>query len=51
MNLDEDYVSVFLIQAQTPVAELEIARRTGGVFKAPVGMGLLGRVINALVIL
>lgn len=48
MNLDEDYVSVFLIQAQTPVAELEIARRTGGVFKTPVGVGLLGRVINAI---
>ncbi len=48
MNLDEDYVSVFLIQAQTPVVELEIAKRTGGVFKAPVGMGLLGRVISAI---
>ena len=28
MNLDEDYVSVFLIQAHTPVVELEIVRRT-----------------------
>jgi F-type H+-transporting ATPase subunit alpha len=48
MNLDEDYVSVFLLQAQTPVAELEIAKRTGGVFKTPVGQKLLGRVINAI---
>ncbi len=48
MNLDEDYVSVFLIQAQVPVAELEIAKRTGGVFKAPVGTNLLGRVLNAV---
>ena len=48
MNLDEDYVSVFLIDAQLPVTELELARRTGGVFKAPVGMGLLGRVLDAL---
>lgn len=48
MNLDEDFVSVFLIQAQTPVDELEIAKRTGGVFKAPVGMALLGRVVDAL---
>lgn len=48
MNLDEDYVSVFLINTQIPVAELEITRRSGGVFKTPVGMGLLGRVINAL---
>lgn len=47
-NLDENYVSVFLLQAQVAVAELEIARRTGGVFKTPVGMGLLGRVINAV---
>ena len=48
MNLDEDYVSVFLLQAQIPVAELEVAKRTGGVFKTPVGMKLLGRVINAV---
>lgn len=47
-NLDEDYVSVFLLQAQIAVAELEIAHRTGGVFKTPVGMNLLGRVINAV---
>lgn len=47
-NLDEDYVSVFLLQAQIAVAELEVAHRTGGVFKTPVGMNLLGRVINAV---
>ena len=48
MNLDEEYVSVFLIQAQTPVAELEIVKRTGSVFKTPVGLSLLGRVVNAV---
>ncbi|MBA3954618.1 F0F1 ATP synthase subunit alpha [Candidatus Dependentiae bacterium] len=48
MNLDEDSVSVFLLQSHTQVAELEIARRTGGVFKTPVGTGLLGRVISAV---
>ncbi len=48
MSLDEDYVSVFLLKSQSPVAELEIVKRTGGVFKAPVGMHLLGRVINAI---
>ncbi|MBA3751487.1 F0F1 ATP synthase subunit alpha [Candidatus Dependentiae bacterium] len=48
MSLDEDSVSVFLIRAQTPVVELEIAKRTGGVFKTGVGMGLLGRVLNAI---
>ncbi len=48
LNLAEDSVSVFLIQAQTQVVELEMVRRTGGVFKTPVGMELLGRVINAI---
>lgn len=48
MNLAEDSVSVFLIQGQIPVAELEMVKRTGGVFKVPVGFELLGRVVNAL---
>ncbi len=47
LNLAQDAVSVFLLQAQTPVVELEMVRRTGGVFKTPVGKNLLGRVINA----
>ena len=47
-NLDEDTVSIFLLFSTIPVAELETARRTGSVFKTPVGMGLLGRVINAV---
>jgi F-type H+-transporting ATPase subunit alpha len=47
-NLDEDTVSIFLLFSTIPVAELEAAHRTGSVFKAPVGMGLLGRVINAV---
>lgn len=48
MNLEEDSVSVFLLQTHIPVAELEVVRRTGGVFKAPVGKSLLSRVINAI---
>lgn len=47
-NLDEDFVSVFLLDAHTTVVELEVVRRTGSVFKAPVGEKLLGRVINAI---
>lgn len=47
-NLDEDVVSIFLLHSAIPVAELETAKRTGGVFKAPTGRGLLGRVINAI---
>lgn len=48
MNLDEDYVSVFVLFNNIPIKEFEIARRTGGVFKTQVGNQLLGRVINAL---
>lgn len=48
MSLDEDYVSAFLLYNTIPVAEFEIAQRTGGVFKTQVGPQLLGRVINAL---
>jgi F-type H+-transporting ATPase subunit alpha len=48
LDLDESYVSVFLLYANVPVVELEVVRRTGHVFKAPVGMNLLGRVINAV---
>lgn len=48
MQLDEDTVSIFLLYSTIQVNEREIAKRTGGVFKTPVGMGLLGRVINAL---
>ncbi len=48
LDLDESYVSVFLLYANIPVVELEVVRRTGHVFKTPVGMNLLGRVINAI---
>jgi F-type H+-transporting ATPase subunit alpha len=47
MQLDEDSVSVFLL-GPIPVAELEVAKRTGSDFKIPVGDNLIGRVINAL---
>lgn len=47
-SLDEDVVSIFLLHSAIPVAELETAKRTGGVFKTPTGRGLLGRVINAI---
>lgn len=47
-NLDEDAVSIFLLYSTVSVAELEIAKRTGGVFKTAIGKGLLGRVINAI---
>lgn len=46
-QLNENSVAVFLIDRSIPVAELETAKRTHSVFKTPVGMGLIGRVINA----
>lgn len=48
LNLEENHVSIFLLYSTIAVAELEVARRTGQVFKAPVGMGLLGRALNAM---
>lgn len=47
-DLDTDSVSIFLLYTAIQVAELEVAKRTGNVFKAPVGPGLVGRVINAI---
>lgn len=48
LNLEEDYIAIFLLYNSLPVAELEVARRTGSVFKVPVGKNLLGRVVNAI---
>lgn len=47
-DLDEDFVSIFLLYNSPCVKEGDIAKRTYSVFKTPVGMGLLGRVINAV---
>jgi len=47
-SLDEDLVSVFLLYKSIDVAELEVAKRTGDVFKTPVGPAFLGRVVNIL---
>ncbi len=47
-NLDEYSVAVFLLYNTIPVQELEVVKRTGGEFKAPVGDALIGRVIDAV---
>ena len=47
MNLGEDFVDIFLLHSSIPVAELEVARRTGSVYKTAVSKDLIGRVINA----
>jgi F-type H+-transporting ATPase subunit alpha len=46
-QLNETSASIFLIDTAIAVAELETAQRTHSVFKVPVGMSLLGRVIDA----
>lgn len=48
MELDEDAVQIFLLYSTIAVSEFEVAKRTGGVFKAPVSTHMLGRVLNAL---
>ncbi len=48
LDLEENYVSIFLLFNGLPVVELEVVKRTGRVFKIPVGEALLGRVINAV---
>jgi len=47
LNLDQDIVSIFMLDAHIPVVELETVRRTGDVFKVPVGEAVIGRVISA----
>jgi F-type H+/Na+-transporting ATPase subunit alpha len=47
LGLEQDLVYAFLLDAQIPVEELEIAKRTGNVFKVPVGPKLAGRILNA----
>lgn len=46
-QLNENSAAIFLLDKTIPVAELETAKRTHSVFKVPVGMELLGRVISA----
>ncbi len=47
-QLDEGVVSIFLLYNSIQVAELEVVKRTGSVFKTPVGSQLIGRVIDVM---
>jgi F-type H+-transporting ATPase subunit alpha len=47
-DMDEDSVAVFLLDTSIPVAELEIAKRSGHAFKIPISTKFLGRVIDVL---
>jgi len=46
MDLDENFVSVVLLDNTITVVEQEIVKRTGNVFRVPVGEELVGRVIS-----
>lgn len=48
LDLDENFVSVILLDARATVAEQEIVRRSKKVLEVPVGDSLLGRVLNAV---
>ena len=48
LDLAEDHVTVFLLDTHIPVSESEVVKRTGDVFRSPVGEGVVGRVINAV---
>ncbi len=47
LDLDEDIVSVILLESSVDVVEQETAKRTGSVFSIPVGEKLIGRVIGS----
>jgi F-type H+-transporting ATPase subunit alpha len=47
LNLDEDYVSVVLLDKTISVVEGEVARRTDDILRIPVGDKMLGRVVGA----
>jgi F-type H+-transporting ATPase subunit alpha len=48
LNLEEDNVGVALLGAANKIKDGDEARRTGKIVQVPVGMGLLGRVVDAL---
>ena len=47
-NLEEDTVSVVILGNDSGIKEGDTVKRTGKVVSVPVGMGLIGRVVNAL---
>jgi len=48
LNLEEDSVGVVLIGEDSHIKEGDSVKQTGRIIELPVGMGLLGRVVNAL---
>ena len=48
LNLEEDNVGVAIMGEAAHVREGDLVRRSGRINEVPVGMGLLGRVVDAL---
>lgn len=47
-NLEEDNVGLIILGSESGIKEGSVVRRTGQILSAPVGEGLVGRVINPL---
>lgn len=47
-NLESDHVGVIVVGSSDLIQEGDLVKRTGRIVDVPVGMGLLGRVVNAL---
>ena len=47
-NLEEDTVAIVILGSDAGIKEGDTVKRTGRVVSVPVGMGLIGRVVNAL---
>ncbi|MER8655882.1 F0F1 ATP synthase subunit alpha [Mesorhizobium sp. M0847] len=48
LNLEADNVGVVIFGADRDIKEGDVVKRTGAIVDTPVGMGLLGRVVDAL---
>jgi F-type H+/Na+-transporting ATPase subunit alpha len=48
LNLEEESVGVAIFGEVTKIRENDVVRRTGRILQVPVGMGMVGRVVNAL---
>ncbi|HEY4193637.1 MAG TPA: F0F1 ATP synthase subunit alpha [Mesorhizobium sp.] len=48
LNLEADNVGVVIFGADRDIKEGDVVKRTGAIVDAPIGMGLLGRVVDAL---
>ncbi len=48
LNLEQDNVGIVIFGDDRTIREGDVVKRTGSIVDAPVGMGLLGRVVDAL---